>query len=209
MRFAAAAALGRANVCIDYPDNSPPRLATASDRPAALSLSHCDQTVAVVVADHPVIGCDVLSLARAVDWKGIAASFFNEDDYKWVMATPDNARERFGALWCIKEAVAKCSGAPLLKCLRASRPMKKSLVDAMQGENRLESAAYTTVREHFEPIFNAAARRQRLFHRPASGRVSDTSRYWTQSGTVADCSFAVASDVPLAIDVLKVPIETL
>jgi hypothetical protein len=33
------------------------------------------------------------------------------------------------------------------------------VVDAMQGENRFESAAYTAVREHFESIFNAAARR--------------------------------------------------
>jgi hypothetical protein len=32
-------------------------------------------------------------------------------------------------------------------------------VDAMQGENLIESAAYTAVREHFEQIFNAAARR--------------------------------------------------
>jgi hypothetical protein len=37
--------------------------------------------------------------------------------------------------------------------------LKKSLADAMQGESRFESAAYTAVREHFEPIFNAAARR--------------------------------------------------
>jgi hypothetical protein len=44
--------------------------------------------------------------------------------------------------------------------------LKKSLVDAMQGENRFESGAYTAVREHFEPIFNAAARRQRLFQQP-------------------------------------------
>jgi len=29
----------------------------------------------------------------------------------------------------------------------------------MQGENRFESGAYTTVREHFESIFNAVARR--------------------------------------------------
>jgi hypothetical protein len=51
--------------------------------------------------------------------------------------------------------------------------MQKSLVDAMQGasfheKRRLEGGAYTTVREHFEPIFNAAARRQRFFHRRAS-----------------------------------------
>jgi hypothetical protein len=44
--------------------------------------------------------------------------------------------------------------------------LKKALVDAMQGENRFESGAYTAVREHFEPIFNAAARRQRLFQQP-------------------------------------------
>jgi hypothetical protein len=45
-----------------------------------------------------------------------------------------------------------------------SRLLKKSLVDAMQVEDRFESGAYTAVREHFEPIFNAAARGQRLFH---------------------------------------------
>jgi hypothetical protein len=41
--------------------------------------------------------------------------------------------------------------------------VEKPLVDAMQRENRFESAAYTAVREHFESIFNAAARRQSVF----------------------------------------------
>jgi hypothetical protein len=35
--------------------------------------------------------------------------------------------------------------------------LKKPLVDAMQGENRLERGAYTAVREHFEAVFNAEA----------------------------------------------------
>ena len=35
-----------------------------------------------------------------------------------------------------------------------------AVVDAMQGEHRFESAAYTAVREHFESMFNAAARRR-------------------------------------------------
>jgi hypothetical protein len=35
--------------------------------------------------------------------------------------------------------------------------LKKSLVDAMQGENRLESGAFTAIREHFEEAFNAEA----------------------------------------------------
>jgi hypothetical protein len=46
---------------------------------------------------------------------------------------------------------------------RRLQPHEKPLVDAMQGESRFESAAYTGVREHFETAFNAAARRQRLF----------------------------------------------
>ncbi len=41
--------------------------------------------------------------------------------------------------------------------------MKKSVVDEMQGENPLESAAYTGVREHFERIFDAAGHRHGLF----------------------------------------------
>jgi hypothetical protein len=48
--------------------------------------------------------------------------------------------------------------------------LKKSLVDAMQGENRIESGAYTAVREHFEAVFNAAALRERLFKQPAGNR---------------------------------------
>jgi hypothetical protein len=39
----------------------------------------------------------------------------------------------------------------------------------MQGENRLESEACTVVRERIEPIINAAARRQRVYPRPANG----------------------------------------
>jgi phosphopantetheinyl transferase len=158
MRFAVTAELGTPDVRIDYPDNSAPRLASTSP---CLSLSHCGETAAVVVADRRVIGCDILSLAREVHWQRIAASFFNEADHEWIMAAPAEARQRFGSLWCINEAIAKCSGEPLLKVLR-------------------ESAA-----------------------------VGAKSRYWTQSGTVADCSFAVASDAPLAVDVLEVPIEAL
>ena len=38
----------------------------------------------------------------------------------------------------------------------------KSLVDAMRGESRRKSAVYISIHEHFEPAFNAAARRQGL-----------------------------------------------
>ena len=40
---------------------------------------------------------------------------------------------------------------------------EERVVDAMQGDNWFESGAYTAVREHFEPIFNAAACRHALF----------------------------------------------
>jgi phosphopantetheinyl transferase len=161
MRFATAAELGGPKVRVEYPDNGPPRLAARSQRSESLSLSHCCETVAVVVADRPIVGCDILSLARTIRWQPIAAAFFSEDDYTWIMAAPDEARERFGSLWCMKEAVAKCSGAPLLRCLR-------------------DGVA-------------------------ASGK----SKFWVQSGRVADCTFAVASDVPLAVEVRDVPIEAL
>jgi hypothetical protein len=47
------------------------------------------------------------------------------------------------------------------------RLLKKSPVDAMQGENRLESGAYTAVREHFEAVFNVEASPE-AFRQPAS-----------------------------------------
>jgi hypothetical protein len=46
---------------------------------------------------------------------------------------------------------------------KLSSLLKKSLVDAWQGGNGRKSAAYWSVHEHFEPISNAASRRQRVF----------------------------------------------
>lgn len=115
----------------------------------------------MVIADHPIVGCDILSLARPVRWQHIAASFFSEADYAWIMEAPEAAKERFGSLWCIKEALAKCSGKPLLECLR---------------QNTADVGP---------------------------------KGYWARSGTVADCAFAVASDTPLAVDILEVAIEAL
>jgi hypothetical protein len=66
-----------------------------------------------------------------------------------------------------------CAG--LRERIAADRLLKRSLVDAMQGENRFESGAYTPVREHFESIFNAAARRQRLFRQPADLKAARAS----------------------------------
>jgi hypothetical protein len=213
MRVAAAAELGRPDVRVDYPADSAPRLVAVSDstadaglsrRPSqrsslnsglnqsqnlslslnqsqslSLSLSHCCETAAVAVADRPVIGCDILSRARAVHWQRIAASFFNEADYEWIMAAPGEARERFGSVWCINEAIAKCSGLPLLRVLRGSEASREP-----------------------QPLPGSAALRESTGDRGKNG-------YWAQSGTVADCFFAVASDVPLAIHVREVPIETL
>jgi hypothetical protein len=50
-----------------------------------------------------------------------------------------------------------------------SRLLKKFLVDARQGGNGRKSAVYWHVHEHFEPISNAAWRRQRVFQQPARG----------------------------------------
>jgi NAD(P)-dependent dehydrogenase (short-subunit alcohol dehydrogenase family) len=68
--------------------------------------------------------------------------------------------------------------------------LKKPLVDAMQGasfdiEGRFESAAYTGVREHFESIFNAAARRQRVFQQPASAQFGDTTTCFPERSRAA------------------------
>jgi hypothetical protein len=84
------------------------------------------------------------------------------------LADDSSAESRPGSQCSTADPTAPES-PPLLSRL-ASRLLKKSPVDAMQGENRLGSAAYTVVREHFEPIFNAAARRGRLFQQPARMR---------------------------------------
>jgi hypothetical protein len=51
---------------------------------------------------------------------------------------------------------------------RVIRLLKKSLVDARQGGNERKSAVYWAIHEHFEPIFNAAKRRQRVYQQPVS-----------------------------------------
>ena len=45
----------------------------------------------------------------------------------------------------------------------------KSLADAMQGDSRRKREVYINISEHFEPAFNAAVRRQRLFRNVPRG----------------------------------------
>lgn len=161
MRFAAMTRLRRENAQIDYPEDSAPRLRTGSPTGLGISMSHCCETAAVAIAEHATVGCDILSSTRRLRWQHIASAFFDETDYAWMMDSPGAARARFNALWCAKEAIAKCSGKPLLECLR-----------------------YSTT--------------------PGSA-----SRYWTRTGTLADCTYAVASDRPLAVAILEVPLDAL
>ena len=161
MRFALADWFGSATPEIEYPDDGPPRPISAAT--IGVSLSHCQETVVVVLSEQTPIGCDILTSARKTHWQRIAKSFFSKAECDWLMeATATLSKKRFDYLWCTKEALVKFAGKPLLECLGH---------DVRPGQSTLA--------------------------------------FWSASGTVAGCTYAVVCSEPLVMKLIEVPADTL
>lgn len=76
------------------------------------NLSHGGCLVACATARHPV-GIDVEPRTRAIDPLPIARAHFRPEEAAWLDATEAHARDRFLALWTIKEAYLKARGVGL------------------------------------------------------------------------------------------------
>lgn len=76
------------------------------------NLSHGGHLVACATARHPV-GIDVESRAREIDPLPIAQSHFSVAEAAWLAACPSRSRDRFLALWTLKEAYLKGRGIGL------------------------------------------------------------------------------------------------
>lgn len=72
-----------------------------------VSLSHCDDIVAVAVSDNEV-GVDTERM-KDIDLK-IAKRFFTDREQKYVYTNTDGQAERFFKVWTRKEALAKFKG---------------------------------------------------------------------------------------------------
>ncbi|MET3134531.1 4'-phosphopantetheinyl transferase [Oxalobacteraceae bacterium GrIS 1.11] len=59
------------------------------------------------------IGIDIEMISRRIDHAAIAETYFSADEARWVTARPDRVKQRFVALWTIKEAYLKAIGVGL------------------------------------------------------------------------------------------------
>ncbi len=100
--------------------------------PLHVSLSHSGDWLALALADAPV-GVDVELPQRERDWNALARFVFSPDERQRVHDADDAARaEVFHALWTLKEAHGKRSGAGLQP--RAARAVTAQSVEAAGAE---------------------------------------------------------------------------
>ena len=98
-----------------YGENGRPSLEPRGG-PAALSfnVSHSGTLLACAVSRHPVLGLDVERVDRRLDLEGVARLSFSPAELIGFYALAgDQRRERFFALWTLKEAYLKARGAGL------------------------------------------------------------------------------------------------
>ncbi|WP_186050858.1 4'-phosphopantetheinyl transferase family protein [Burkholderia gladioli] len=98
-----------------------PELAGTGEPPLRFNLSNAGGLVACVITRRVDAGIDIEDSHRRVDIDGVAAAFFTRDERRALRALPPPLRrERFFALWTLKEAYLKARGvglsAPLDAC---------------------------------------------------------------------------------------------
>jgi 4'-phosphopantetheinyl transferase len=82
-----------------------------SHLPLSFSLSHSGSWLAVAVTTNTLIGIDIEDKSRKADWQSIARRYFTPDEIANLEKAPENnRRERFFALWTLKEAYFKAHG---------------------------------------------------------------------------------------------------
>lgn len=77
--------------------------------PAHFNLSHSGERVVFALADSEV-GVDIERCAPRLDATAIASRFFQQAEAHWIEAGGARSRQRFGALWTLKEACLKAQG---------------------------------------------------------------------------------------------------
>lgn len=86
----------------------------ALDPPLHFNLSHTRGRVVLAIGRDPWVGVDVEPLDRRVDVLPIVDRFFSADEAAALRALPeDQHRDRFLALWTLKEAYIKARGMGL------------------------------------------------------------------------------------------------
>jgi 4'-phosphopantetheinyl transferase len=90
------------------------------ETPARFNLSHTRGMVALALGRDPMVGVDVERLDRRVRPLEVADRFFSPDEVSGLRALPEAMhRDRFLALWTLKEAYIKARGMGLALPLRA------------------------------------------------------------------------------------------
>jgi 4'-phosphopantetheinyl transferase len=145
--------------------------------PLSFNLSHTRGLVACAVALDADVGIDVESIARATDWRAIAARFFSAVEVAHIDRVAEQSRAtRFLELWTLKEAFAKALGVGLLPQLEAAafeldRPgVITCALPAAVDPAAWQFALYTPVPGHrlALAVSDGSARRWRIHVRAAA-----------------------------------------
>ncbi len=105
---------------ISFPVGAAPRYQPGSSEREQLhlSLSHSGPGIAVAVSNSGPIGVDILDDGRPRDWRALATMHFSGAEQAYLAGLADlEARQSFRYLWCLKEALGKATGLPLVDSL--------------------------------------------------------------------------------------------
>lgn len=88
--------------------------AVAGKVPLQFNLSHTDGLVVLAVSRHAELGVDVESVHRKVEMLALSSRFFSNQEHEQLLDLGEKEqRERFFALWTLKEAWLKARGLGL------------------------------------------------------------------------------------------------
>jgi len=98
-------------VNIYYDRNNKPWL---EGNPLFFNISHTRETFAFAISDFVRIGIDIEKIDRSIDFESIIRTFFSPEEMEFILADPENSRNRFFLLWTRKEALLKALGTGII-----------------------------------------------------------------------------------------------
>lgn len=117
MRTVLAACLGHgdpATLQFAYMRHGKPELAGAHAGTLHFNLSHTDAMLVLAVSQRHAVGVDIEAVTRKVELLALAKRYFAAHEYAELVELGDEQRrERFFALWTLKEAWLKARGLGL------------------------------------------------------------------------------------------------
>ncbi|SEI18787.1 4'-phosphopantetheinyl transferase family protein [Pseudomonas asplenii] len=133
---------------ISFPRNpgNRPRVLIAGRAEPGLSISH-EGTLSVAALNlHGAVGIDLMQVQEVPDWETIACDYLGPRTTRQLQQVAEEQRPTaFAQAWCLREAMLKCAGLPLVEWSDTTQPPGRSftldLPATVQGVVVLPDAA--------------------------------------------------------------------